>query len=125
MVNTYFGLYFPLFFMSLAPLRQPMLGIGGLENSHKNHEIHCIFSTFPAAKRGNSPEIQHFCFFFQICSLGTKISSCQNPARLFVIPWFFSEKDLQTLDHSLDEADVSAKAPGLTRQSSIYKDMSP
>lgn len=65
MVNTYFGLYFPLFFMSLAPL------------------------------------------------------------RLFVIPWFFSEKDLQTLDHSLDEADVSAKAPGLTRQSSIYKDMSP
>lgn len=65
MVNTYFGLYFPLFFMSLAPFRR------------------------------------------------------------FLIPWVFSQKDLETLDHSLDEADQSAKAPGLNRQSSIYKDMSP
>ena len=46
-------------------------------------------------------------------------------ARRFLIPWVFSQKDLETLDHSLDEADQSAKAPGLNRQSSIYKDMSP
>eukprot|EP00435_Cladocopium_sp_Y103_P064241 s199_g25.t3 len=51
MVNTYFGLYFPLFFMSLAPFRR------------------------------------------------------------FLIPLVFSEKDLQTLDHSLDEADQRSRNP--------------
>ena len=46
-------------------------------------------------------------------------------ARRFLIPWVFTGKDLETLDHSLDEADQSAKEPGFRRQSSIYKDMSP
>eukprot|EP00913_Durusdinium_trenchii_P034638 g32404.t1 len=65
MVNYYFGLYFPLFFISLAPFRR------------------------------------------------------------YLIPCIFSERDLKHLDHSLDDRDTSAKAPGFTRQSSIFKDMSP
>ncbi|CAK9062447.1 Band 3 anion transport protein (Anion exchange protein 1) (AE 1) (Anion exchanger 1) (MEB3) (Solute carrier family 4 member 1) (CD antigen CD233) [Durusdinium trenchii] len=63
MVNYYFGLYFPLFFISLAPFRR------------------------------------------------------------YLIPCIFSERDLKHLDHSLDDRDTSAKAPGFTRQSSIFKDM--
>ena len=132
MVNTYFGLYFPLFFMSLAPLRQRWLGLEGwLEDGHKKGHQNQIKLAFlevwtwnllhlfriSSCQKGRSPEIQQF---FSRFMPGTKIS-----ARLLVIPWFFSEKHLQTLDQSLDEADVSAKAPGLTRQSSIYKDMSP